>query len=215
MSEYSQTRSFNVGIATDVSIEAAMIYDDLAYAQKVFGTGYFYRSDQQMLLRFPMMTKNTMRRHVAKLVAAGWISTKVKKVDGKPVLNYQIEQILLPKMGKTMGIPKMGKTTIYKETKEQLGTSAPKRKDQEQELLLLVNKITGRSFRVLPERGVKKTLDSFTLAEIETALAALAADEWHKEKLHEFKIDYLIRSTTIDKFLNAKPKVDPRSLGLE
>ena len=108
MSDYSQTRSFNVGVSMDTSIEAAMIYDDLVYAQKVFGQGYFFRSDEQMLKRFPMMSKNTIRRHVAKLVEAGYISTKVKQVSGKPTLNYQIEQFLLPKMGKTMEIPKMG-----------------------------------------------------------------------------------------------------------
>jgi len=69
------------------------------------------------------------------------------------------------------------------------------------DLLALVNKITGRNFRTLPERGVKKTLDVFSMVEIEYALRALAADDWHRERLSEFKIDYLIRSTTIDKFL--------------
>lgn len=69
------------------------------------------------------------------------------------------------------------------------------------QLLLVVNRITGRSFRTLPERGVKKTLDAFTLEEIEKALTALAKDDWHKDKIKELSIDYLIRSTTIDKFL--------------
>jgi len=69
------------------------------------------------------------------------------------------------------------------------------------QLLTLVNKVTGRNFRTLPERGVKKTLDAFSLVEIETALRALVVDDWHSERLKEFKIDYLIRATTIDKFL--------------
>lgn len=79
---------------------------------------------------------------------------------------------------------------------------------KQKELLLLVNKITGRSFRTLPERGVKKTLDAFTLEEIDSALRALAADDWHREKLKEFKIDYLIRSTTIDKFLDRGKQIE-------
>lgn len=112
--EYSQDRSFNVGIALETSIEAAMIYNDLIFAQKVFGEGYFYRSDEQMILRFPMISKNTIRRHVDKLIEAGYISTVVKKVNGVPTRNYQIEQFLLPKMGKSMEIPKMGKS-IYKD----------------------------------------------------------------------------------------------------
>jgi hypothetical protein len=80
-------------------------------------------------------------------------------------------------------------------------------------LLILVNEVTGRSFRTLPERGVKKTLDAFTLDEIRAALTALAADSWHKPKLKELSIDYFIRSTTIDKFKDIKPNpsapVDP------
>jgi hypothetical protein len=73
--------------------------------------------------------------------------------------------------------------------------------DLQNQLLVLVNEITGRSFRTLPDRGVKKTLDAFTMTEIERALRGLMADDWHSERIKEFKIDYLIRATTIDKFL--------------
>lgn len=79
-------------------------------------------------------------------------------------------------------------------------------------LLSLVNEITGRSFRTLPERGVKKTLDAFTLEEISSALRALVADPWHAQRLKEFKIDYLIRATTIDKFMGkAAPTANGKS----
>jgi len=119
MSDYSQTRSFNVGVAIDTSIEAAMIYDDLVYAQKVFGKGYFYRSDEQMLKRFPMLSKSTIRRHVKLLVDAGYISTKVKKIDSKPTLNYQIEHFLMVNMNKTKEIVNLTKTYNDKETKKE------------------------------------------------------------------------------------------------
>lgn len=75
--------------------------------------------------------------------------------------------------------------------------------------MILVNEVTGRNFRTLPERGVKKTLDAFTLDEIRAALTALAADSWHKPKLKELSIDYFIRSTTIDKFKDTKPNTKP------
>lgn len=84
--------------------------------------------------------------------------------------------------------------------------------DLQNSLLALVNSITGRNFRTLPSRGVKKTLDAFTLVEIEAALRALAADPWHRPKLKELSIDYFTRSTTIDRFLGAKPasaEIDP------
>lgn len=70
---------------------------------------------------------------------------------------------------------------------------------KEKELLDLLNSKTGRNFRVLP-RGTTKLLKTFTLEEIDTALGNLTKDPWHKEKINELSSDYLLRSTTIDKF---------------
>ena len=196
MSDYSQSRSFNLGIAQDTSVEAAMIYDDLVYAQKVFGKGYFFRSYDQMLKRFPFMSEQTIRRHVKLLADGGWLSTKIKKVNGRPTCHYQIERFLSAKMEETMETTKLADSINIETTKE-----TTSRSELEKNLLVLVNKVLGREFRVLPERGVKKTLDNFSLVEIEQALTALARDNWHISKLKELKLDYFIRSTTIDKFL--------------
>lgn len=83
----------------------------------------------------------------------------------------------------------------------------------QKQLLDLANKILGREFRVLPERGVKKTLDNFSLVEIELALTAISRDDWHREKIKELKLEYFIRSTTIDKFLAIakKKNIAPRA----
>lgn len=214
MSDYSQSRSFNVGIAQDTSVEAAMIYDDLVYAQKVFGKGYFFRSYDQMLKRFPFMSERTIRRHIGLLADGGWLSTKIKKVNGKPICHYQIERVLSvsDKMAETMVSDKMAETINIETTKE-----TTSRSELEKNLLSLVNKVLGREFRVLPERGVKKTLDAFSLVEIEMALTALAQDKWHAPKLKELKLDYFIRSTTIDKFLAIAKKdgVVPADEGVE
>lgn len=208
MSEYNQNRSFNLGVAQDTSVEAALIYDDLAYAQSSFGVGYFYRSDEQMLKRFPMFSKNTIRRHVAKLVAAGWISTMVKKVNGSPILHYQIEKSLLPKMSKTMGIPKMGKTytnkETIKETKDNFSDSnnssfgavanqnspisAPATALLEK-LLEIVNpneKVTDERIRMLNGR-----LKNYSEQEIIESATAFSKSVWHKEN-KRMSIDYLL-----------------------
>lgn len=200
MYEYNQTRSFNLGIAQETSVEAALIYDDLAYAQQIVGKGkWFYRSYEQLERRLPY-SEQTLRRHIKKLVDAGLITTKIKKVDGKPTCHYQIGRFVSTKLAETMETTKLA-DSIYKTTKE----TTKSKSELEKNLLALVNEVTGRSFRTLPERGVKKTLDAFSLEEIEHALRALARDPWHAEKLKEFKIDYLIRSTTIDKFLGQGP----------
>lgn len=199
--QYEQTRSFNVGIAQEVSIEAALIYDDLAYAQRNFGNGWFYRSYEMLEKRFPFMKERTMRTNIKKLVDAGYIRTKIMKVDGVPTCHYQICRILSAKIAETMESAKFAES-IYNNYK----TTIKSQNELGPNLLILVNKVTGRGFRALPQRGWKQTLEMFTMDEIERALTALARDEWHKSKLKEFKIDYLIRPTTIDKFLSqAKP----------
>lgn len=80
---------------------------------------------------------------------------------------------------------------------------------KEKDLLSLVNKTLNRNFRTLPDRGVKKTLDAFTLEEIERALRALAADSWHESRLKDLGIAYFIRSTTIDRFLTQGEQTGP------
>lgn len=196
MLDYSQTRSFNLGIAKETSVEAALIYNDFVYAQQTFGDGWFYRSYEQLLNRLPIASERTMRNAVNQLEASGWIEKKVMKKDGKPICHYKICRFLSAKSAETMESAKSAETIYDSNTKE-----TKTRSKLEAELISLVNKVTGRNFRTLPERGVKKTLDSFSLVEIETALRALVADDWHAERLNEFKIDYLIRATTIDKFL--------------
>lgn len=69
----------------------------------------------------------------------------------------------------------------------------------------LLNKYTGRHFRVLP-RGAAKTLKQFSLEEIEQALRNATLDTWHSSRLSELSSDYLTRPSTIDTLLNRKPQ---------
>lgn len=78
----------------------------------------------------------------------------------------------------------------------------------------LLNKVTGRNFRVLPN-GYKKTLKEFTLEEIEKALLTMKKDKWHSERWGSLKSDYLIRSSTIDNFLNKKSSGYNQSVSAE
>ena len=114
------------------------------------------------------------------------------------VITESVQSGQIPQGGFVHSVESAHTSTInLQESTNNLQSSAQKNKD----LLTLVNKVTGRAFRTLPARGVKKTLDAFSLVEIETALRALRDDDWHSEKIKELSIDYLIRSTTIDKFL--------------
>ncbi len=132
---------------------------------------------------------------VRQLESAGFVTTKVNKVAG----NKRYIRLTTPILEKQKSYSEKAEVNNIK-------TNNKSYVELEKNLLVLVNEVTGRNFRTLPERGVKKTLDAFSLVEIESALRALVKDDWHSEKIKEFKIDYLIRSTTIDKFLGQAPK---------
>lgn len=185
----------------NITAQAKLLYVEIsALANK---TGTCWASNKYFADLYQMSTK-TISRHVSELVDAGFIeSDVVKEAGNKRYLR------LSPKMG----IP-MDKNGDTYGQKTDLATSVANRgpnniiesnninrRELEKNLLALVNKTLSREFRVLPERGVKKTLDNFSLEEIELALTALARDDWHRERLKELKLDYFIRSTTIDKFL--------------
>lgn len=203
--DYSQQRSLNVGVAIQTSIEAALIYDDLVYAQKTFGRGYFYRSDEMMLNRLPFLTKSTMRRHVDKLIEQGYLSTKIEKVGGSPVRHYQIEQILLPKMNKTKDLVKMTKTSnskeTIKETKNSVGVD---------ELLLslisLVNpKEKGTADR---RRALNARLKDYKPEEITNAAIAFSRSEWHIEN-KQMSIDNLLAPSKFGRWFTKGQELTP------
>lgn len=207
--DYSQTRSFNLGIAQEISVEAALIYDDLKYAQETFGAGkWFYRSYEQLMNRLPY-SERTLRRHIDKLVEHGWIMKKIKKVNEKPICHYMVTTTLdAVKLTESLDTVNLTETLLYNNTI----TSPPAKagelikekfssKKNEEELLSLVNNITNRTFRTLP-RGAVKLLKTFSLEEIRLSLMKLANDPWHKERLKELSSDYLLRTSTIDRFLD-------------
>lgn len=223
--DYSQQRSFNVGIAVETeSVSAAMIYDDLVYAQKVFGAGFFYRSYEQMLKRFPMFSESTIRRSVKKLESNGWIKTKVKKVDGSPLCHYQIDRFLSVKLTETKETVKLTET-INKETKEQTKTdsvsfgansdsataTAPAPADGPNpvhnflnELIQIVNpreKVTDERKRMLHAR-----LKDYTTEEIKQSAIAFSQSKWHKEN-RQMSIDNLLMPSKFGRWFAKREEV--------
>lgn len=85
---------------------------------------------------------------------------------------------------------------------ESCGQDLPTEKPfSERRVLEIANEITGRNFRVLP-RGTKKTIDNFTLIEIDEALKRMASDPWHAARLGKLSLAYMLRAETIDRFLS-------------
>lgn len=145
-------------------------------------------------------TTRACKDAIEELVDLGLITKETRqRPNGSNTSNYY--QIVIQSIG-GVNHSSLGSepqfTTITQPTKSAKADNTPKKGGL---LLSLVNTITHRNFRTLPDRGVKKTLDAFTLEEIERALRAMAADEWHKERMKTLPLPYFIRSTTIDRFL--------------
>ncbi len=181
-----------VRYSKEISANAKILFAEITALQNK--TGSCWASNKYFADLYGVTVKS-VSDWVSQLEAAGFITTKVNKAYG----NKRSIRLSHPIEENVNSYRKKGDVNNNKTNTNSIGDLE---KSKASDLLLLVNEVTGRQFRTLPERGVKKTLDAFSLAEIRTALTALSQDSWHAPKMKEFKIDYLIRSTTIDKFLD-------------
>ena len=203
---YGSTASFNVGIASQLkSIEAALLYDELAFWSNkgIRADGWVYKEYADLQRRFAgLMSIRSLQRYMDKLIETGMIETVVMKVAGTPKLHYRLIYKVgifhSDKLAETIDSDKLAET-IYTATNTATNKQAASPSATEKELLANLNEVTGRTFRTLPNSATK-TLKHFTVAEIRQALDALAADPWHAAKLKELSTDYLLRITTIEKF---------------
>lgn len=188
MSEYSQVRAFNVGVAQDISVEAALIYDDLVYAQRNFGDGWFFRSYEMLLKRFPFYSEQTLRRHIKKLEEGGWISTKVMKVNGKPTCHFQIGRFLSTKLAETMETTKLA-DSITNNTKT---TKISSLFENDQLLLHIISLVNPKEKPTDDRRRqLRGRLKDYSAEDIEGAAIALSQSEWHREH-KQMSIDNLL-----------------------
>lgn len=88
-------------------------------------------------------------------------------------------------------------------TTEPLHKQRAKNQTSAKDLLDVLNEVCERSFRAVP-KSAHATAKSFTADEVRTALTKLVKDEWHQERIGGLNAEYLLRATTIDKFLTAK-----------
>lgn len=183
----------------NITSNAKLLYAEITALSNKTGTCW---ASNKYLSELYGVNVTTISEWVKQLINAGFITSEINKEAG----NKRYLRI-------SSVDPIRKKPNSYSEKAEDINNKTNKvSKDTyvelKKQLLLLVNKHTGRAFRTLPETGVKKTLDTFSLVEINSALSALAADAWHQPKLKELSIAYFVRSTTIDRFLGSSPKND-------
>ena len=170
------------------------------------------------------LSAGTVANYISELNKSGWVKVNIKTVNGG-VVRVNIEPLLTIKTPSstsdtlhTSVIPPSSgdDTPLHLEMNIDNNIDNNKKTTTNNDTLLkeLLNKVTGRNFRVLPN-GYKKTLKEFTLEEIEKALLAMKKDKWHSERWGSLKSDYLIRSSTIDNFLNKKSSGYSKSVSAE
>lgn len=90
MDDYDLSLSFNVGLAQELSIEAAIVYNDLNFWSTKGGRddGWVYKSYAEMLGKFPL-SEYQLRKAYKQLAEAGYIETKLIKKNGAPTFHYR------------------------------------------------------------------------------------------------------------------------------
>lgn len=88
--EYSESRGYNLGIAREVGLAEAVVFNQLMFWQGVKGHGvWFYKSYAEMVQELPL-SERTIRNAYDKLKRSGYIETKRQKVNGTPTLHFRI-----------------------------------------------------------------------------------------------------------------------------
>lgn len=95
--KYNLTLSFNVGVAFDTSIEAALLYDELSFlsTKGIRKDGWIWKTDDELVERMPF-SKKTVRRSITKLLEAGYIEKKLIKANGAPTNHYRVVKTMQP-----------------------------------------------------------------------------------------------------------------------
>lgn len=175
--EFGQSRSFNLGIAMQTSIEAALIYDELSFwsSKGSRSDGYIYKSMDELRERLPVIKERTMRRSIDLLQEKGYIEKKIMKANGAPTMHFKIAKVLvvsgqngqmdLDKMAKTetgVDLDKMAKTltaTTATNTINRKSTKSALEKNKNitlsEESRTLANRLRAWISNNYPERTIK------------------------------------------------------------
>lgn len=100
--DFGQTRSFNLGVAKDTSIEAALVYDELAFwTSKSVNDGWVFKKYEEMMERLPL-SKYQLREAYKLLQEKGYIEIKLKKAFNAPTLHFRLLKNLTMESKKTL-----------------------------------------------------------------------------------------------------------------
>ena len=215
MSQYNQTRSFNLGIAQETSVEAALIYDSFSYLSERHGGGWFYHTYEQLLKFLPIASERTMRNAINQLEAEGWIEKKTARVNGKPVAHYHLLKSLSAKSADSVSAKSADSLVSAKsaETYNRITTikTTIKNKQKNPEFLSELIAIINPNEKNTTDRLTKLNarLQDYEPAEIRAAAHELAKSEWHRDN-KQMSIDNLLAPSKFGRWYQAAKDTHPK-----
>lgn len=215
MSDYSQTRSFNFGIAQDTSVEAALVYDGFTYMNDNHADddGWFYQS-YETLQRLLPFSKSTIRRAIDQLIEKNFIEKSVFKVNGAPTCHYRISESFSLVLSDSVNLEHSMDSFKLKhsnnKTKQLIQTT---KNDLTNSLLSSLISLVNPNEKPTAERGraLRARLKDYTAEEICNAAIALSKSEWHKAN-KQMSIDNLLAPSKFGRWYAAGLAERPNTL---
>lgn len=217
MSNYNQSRSLNVGLAIETSPEAAFVYDELSFWTAKSKSGWVYKTYDDLVDRFPFLSKYQVRKAVKQLADGGFIETKLKKANGAPTLHFRLLKNLTMDLSKTAQSMDLSKTAqsinsnspLTQNTKDSdfsFGGVEPHRPptaDTAQATLEKVIEIINPRERANEQklRMIRGRLKEYTAEEIIDAAHQLSKSEWHRDN-KQMLVKNLLAPTKFDRWFD-------------
>lgn len=90
--QYSEARGYNLGIARELGIAPALLYNQLLFWAARSKEDWFFKTYDDLTDELPL-SKRTVQSARETLEAAGYVVTAVRKANGTPMLHWSILRI--------------------------------------------------------------------------------------------------------------------------
>lgn len=101
--DFNQSRSFNLGIARQIGLIPALIFDELSFWSKKGkrDDGWIYKTTKDLIERLPVQERS-VRTAITKLVQEGYVEKRIMKANGAPTMHFRITKRLEPVQNRQM-----------------------------------------------------------------------------------------------------------------
>lgn len=90
--QYSQARGYNLGVAMELGLPAACLFNQLLFWDDRSKEDWFFKSYEDLVEELPL-SRMTVVRARDKLESAGYVQTEVRKANGVPVVHWRVNGI--------------------------------------------------------------------------------------------------------------------------